>query len=206
MDYYLLPPLLRWGDIFNHDEPLNLLDVDSTTDPTPVLCPDQIPKNEEAVNNETLDLEYGSVTIFSFENSDFQPLNSDPKHSDKANQDLSVSTSDFKKVRVNWPKPRLRNCILSQFIPSPDTDDTTVSCVWDSESEIKDVKTHIKLEHEKPDTQPEATIKTANSGLPVTPLIPEALTTPRSLQTRSFCCHQRHRADKVCHLYFRSLF
>ena len=70
----------------------------------------------------------------------------DPKKSDGF---IKPGRGNQTKVQVKWPKPRLRNVILSQFPSNPDTDRTSVSSVWEKDSGESDLKSHIDSDHDK---------------------------------------------------------
>ena len=91
-------------------------------------------------------------------------------------------------MQVKWPKPRLRNVILSQFQFHPDTDSTSVSSVWDKDSKEYDLKSHIESDHDKRDPlKSDVTTKTVEaSDLPyyVDPL--QVSPIPRSSRSSKF--------------------
>ena len=160
MDYYLLPPLLRWEDIPDPDETTNLLDADFPSDPTPVLYPEKLTGHDEADQEKSLALDSESVTIFQTENGDVSHPDSDPS---KAQLNLNNPTILPTKVEVKLARKWQKNVILAQFSSNPATDTSTLSCVRGESSQKTDLNYHIKSDHVVEDANSEATVHTANA-------------------------------------------
>ena len=168
MDYYLLPPLLCWNDIPDPvTTPDNILESEFPTDPTPAL----IPKTPEGDGSNLLDLDSQSVTSFDSKTGDISNPIFSKDEPENTNEGIKIKGNTPKKVQVKKKRLRMKNVILSQFSQDPRTDSLTLSCVWNSESDKSDLKTHIESSHEE---QTEVAIRDSRvedtKRLPVHPL------------------------------------
>ena len=165
MDYFLLPPLLRWEDIPDPNETSNLLDAVFPSDPTVVLCPEKLTRGEE-VDKESLDLDSESVTNFQTENGDIFV----PDSNLKAKPKFSNLVINQTKVQVKLARRWRKNVILSQFASILDTDTSSLSCVWEENPSKNDFNNHMKSNHEVTYPVNEATAQTAKA--PSSSLVP----------------------------------
>ena len=106
------------------------------------------------------------VTISEDQNGDISDSISSQSKPDKSDIFFKPDSGNQTKVRVNWPKPRLRNVILSQFPFHPDTDSTSVSSVWDKDSRRSVLKSHIESDHdEQGPVKSDVTAKTVQASV-----------------------------------------
>ena len=84
------------------------------------------------------------------------------------------------KVQVKWPKLRIKNALLSQFLTYPHTDGTNVSSVWNTSSEVDNLNTHLESNHEERKNREEDSDEKLHTSLQVIPSQAWVLPTPRS--------------------------